>query len=300
MGFSGKGALALLAGMVAAMVWAPGASALTESYTFDSSAQGFSLTGSGISGDPVFSGTGGNPGGNISFTDTDGIGSDAFDDSFVMPSAVSGNLLDNYGGTLSFDLKTSVTGDYPPLVYLERQGGAIFNAQPAGAVSGPTFQTYSIKLAPSGFGGFFGPDRAQLEDLLAHIKDISINTDDFDGPETSTIDNVTLTEGTGPPAPIKVARDLTLHYNTNLHAFVGVLSTSSGNDVPSCTSGRPVKVSKKTKKGSQTVGTQTTDSDGGFILPKPSSKGTYTATAKASKPITLNCLAAKSPAFKIK
>lgn len=145
--------------------------------------------------------SGGNPGGAISVTDTPSGGFSAF----LTPVAFGGDYSANYGGTLSFDIKSTK-------VWSEEEGldliGTGNEEEPlcasAGVTPGLTYQTAQVTLTSGNFLGGVECSAeatdAEVAEVLATLGLVVIGGDDEAASgETTTIDNVDLSGGSPPP-----------------------------------------------------------------------------------------------------
>jgi hypothetical protein len=140
-------------------------------------------------------------GGAISVTDTPSGGFSAF----LTPVAFGGDYSANYGGTFSFEIKSTQTWSEEEFVELIGTGNeeepvcAFVNVTP-----GTTNQTAHVTLTAGNFFGGIeceeGATDAEVVEVLKTLGLIVIFGDDEPGSgETTTIDNVELSGGTVPP-----------------------------------------------------------------------------------------------------
>jgi hypothetical protein len=214
-----RGAAGLLA-MTAVLALPAIASASPISQTFDTGNQGWGVSqnsGQIVDAGPTdWIGSGGNPGGHLTATDTGadsgcapaGPGSPCNILYFESPPLVVGGLAGNYGGTASYDLRSSVSpGFASELIIGSTSKGALLSGV-VPETAGTTYHHLSIPLIESSAWQFcttscVPASQAQFKALLAVADFISIDADvaPSDTGETYDLDNVTLTDG--PPAPIK-------------------------------------------------------------------------------------------------
>jgi hypothetical protein len=212
-----------LVGLIAVLAMPALASATPLNYTFDASNEAWGqhqnpqsqITSAG------WLATGGNPGGHLSATDTasdagcttDGTGTPCNTLFFESPTLAVGGLTGNYGGTASFDLRSSVNPAFASEIEI---GSTSLQALLSGVIletSGTTYHHLSIPLSETGAAWLYcatscvPPSQAQFKALLAAADFISVNADV--GPltptstgETYDLDNVSLTDGL-PQAPAK-------------------------------------------------------------------------------------------------
>lgn len=155
-----------------------------------------------------FQGTGGNPGGHISFTTP----SPAVNLYWVAPAKFTGNMSLSYNQTLSFDLNVSLAG-------ADNSIGDVTLSGPAGTVyyqlpTKPTvnvWNSYSVSINESvwHYGSVVGPiaTQNQLKAILASLTTLRIRAKYLSGntgPYTSLLDNVVLNKLTSAPPPIIV------------------------------------------------------------------------------------------------
>jgi hypothetical protein len=197
------------------------ASATPLSYTFDTGNEGWGVSqdnGHTISTLPSdWTGSGGNPGGHLTAIDAASDSgcpanpcSNLF---FASPTLALGGLTGNYGGTASWDLRSSVSPAYASEIVI---GSTSIGALLDGVVpetSGTTYHHLSIPLSETKATWQYCTDscvpssQAQFKALLAAADFISVNADV--GPltptstgETYDLDNVSLTNGL-PQVPSK-------------------------------------------------------------------------------------------------
>jgi hypothetical protein len=195
------------------------ADATPLSYTFDSSREGWRVSqdnGFNVAS-ASFQATGGNPGGHLTATDS-GVetgcpGGTPCDLLYFYSPVLTGiSLAGNYGGTASFDLRSSVEPEF----------GAEFLLLPPGDVyldglisdpSGTTYHSLSIPLneagnwavCPYAGGTCSTPDQATFKSLLGASDVVAVMGDVADGTgEDYDLDNVSLTDGPPPPPPAVV------------------------------------------------------------------------------------------------
>lgn len=174
--------------------------------TFDTGADGWnSKTLSNGLGDPppviattsaVYNPTGGNPGGWISISDPSSQW-----DFFNAPAAYLGNKLSYYGGTLSFDLKTTSNDgiDYPAVVLVGNILGTPRALYYSTSPPATTFTSYSVGLNPTGWrlGDYVGgsaPTISQFQSVLSSLSALYIDGDWRTAFETAGLDNVRMVE----------------------------------------------------------------------------------------------------------
>jgi hypothetical protein len=205
----GKGCLVLGSTLAAALLWASPAPALTASSTFDTNDEGWTFTQNFFDPastlEPVtFMGD------HIQALDTSdsSVGPDDYSGAFVSPLGVgsewSGDWSDNYGGTLSFDLRVDAASpELSPLVALftgsrEDPFSGMVYYDPVGTTPGSSWTHYSIPLIPDQWTDSNTSSTATEADFRAALQNVSgvyLNTDadDTDG-EVDEIDNVLLSE----------------------------------------------------------------------------------------------------------
>ena len=203
----------LVAAAVLAMAGTASATALE--YTFSGNNEGWQMTqnqAAGPQGPAGFQASGGNPGGRLTAKDsgpeTGCPNSDpcqllTFYSPFVSPLGA------NYGGTASFDLRSSVNPAYAAEFILLAEGpdyldGVISESTGTGYqhLSIPLNETANWAVCPYAGGTCGPPSQAQFKSLIATTDMIAVIADV--GPngttETYDLDNVSLTDG-GPQLP---------------------------------------------------------------------------------------------------
>jgi hypothetical protein len=195
------------------LLFASTASAMTASSTFDSDDEGWTWTQeydptSGSTLEPVTWMSG--DGGFIRALDTTdpNVEDENYRGAFVSPQGVdsqwSGDASDNYGGTLSFDIRMNTSdGAFPPLV-------GLFSGEYGTATAvmgfydesrpppGTEFSNFSITLLESNFldgSTAEPPSEADFREFLANLGGVYLNTEASpEAGETNDLDNVLLTE----------------------------------------------------------------------------------------------------------
>jgi hypothetical protein len=205
---------------IAALGSAGSASATSLSYTFNASNQGWTQkqdTASPNSAPAGFLATGGNPGGHLSARDT-GVetGCPGATDCSLLTffSPVVPTLGANYGGTGSFDLRSSVEPEFGADLVLLPPGDSYLDGFIPEDV-GTTYHHLSVPLTetarltgklswvvcPYAGGTCTAASREQFQSLIGASDEIAVIVDV--GPngtgETYDLDNFTLTDG--PPQP---------------------------------------------------------------------------------------------------
>jgi hypothetical protein len=202
---------------VAAALAIPGAAAATEfEYTFSGNNQGWqqsqdngnTLTTAG------FQSNGGNPGGRLTAKDT---GAETGCDTGTTPcdlltfySPFVGFLGANYGGTASFDLRSSVNPTFAAELLLLPAGPDYLDGLiPESTGTGYNHlgiqlsETANWAVCPYAGGTCNPPAQAQFKDLIAASDEVAVIVDV--GPngtgETYDLDNVVLTNGGPAPPP---------------------------------------------------------------------------------------------------
>lgn len=295
----------------------------TASDGFDSSAQTWKvyqdyppppLPVSG-SGDPVYSSTGGNPGGYISMTDlvadNPPTGLLFFDSSNVGSSPWVGNHSDNNLGQFSFDLRAT-DATRGPLPYLFTYGQGYLSPRTDLPEPLPnTWKSYSLSLdAAQGHWDYCPPAEecraATQNDILRvltyHFRLIILADTNVGAGETVGLDNPTFSGGSPPPdtdadgtpdaiddCPSKVGyyqsgcpavRALSLSYNKG--TFSGDLEAYDGYAPSPCASERTVSIYRKTRSGQKRVASITTSVDEPYVPDDQS--GAFSVKKKRLKP----------------
>jgi hypothetical protein len=204
----------ILLATVAVLVLCGSASATPLSYTFDHSSQGWQLSQDGQSYNPAtFQLNRGNPPGSLTGRDTStDSGCPGQPCSLLyFASPVVPALGANYGGTGSFDLRSSVNPDFGAELLLLATGDNYLDGFIPEA-NGTTFNRLSIalnetadwKTCPYAGGGCTAPSQAEFKNLIDASDQIAVMADVAPNSatnETYELDNVTLTDGAPIPAP---------------------------------------------------------------------------------------------------
>ena len=211
------GLIGLLA-TTAILSFAAPADAVPLSYTFSGNNQGWQQSqDNGMTFSPAgFSSSGGNPGGRLTARDS---GSESGCSAtppgpcnlltFYSPFT-DAELGANYGGTASFDLRSSVTPAFGAEFFL-LPGGPDYLDGLIPTDTGTGYHTLSIRLdetgpwnvCPYAGGPCTEPTQAVFQSLIADSDEVAVMVDvgpDGTG-ETYDLDNVTLTDGGPPPPP---------------------------------------------------------------------------------------------------
>jgi hypothetical protein len=209
--------IGFIAAVIASMALPGGAFAVNASSTFDTDDEGWTLgnvddCGSGFS-DPVYTGAGGNPGGYISGTDNSAPDAE-LDCVWYASNAgeFSGEMSANYGGTLSYDLRTAASDSQfgGGFVLVAPDGSSIQLFGTTAPPAANAWTNYSFTLTEDEPGvGFFDPvgnptvppTKAQFLGVLADVQgtivlgELSIESVG----ETTDLDNILLSEPANPP-----------------------------------------------------------------------------------------------------
>jgi hypothetical protein len=199
----------------AMLVLCGSASATPLSYTFDHSSQGWQLSQDGQSYNPAtFQLTRGNPAGSLTGRDTStDSGCPVAPCSLLyFASPVVPALGANYGGTGSFDLRSSANPGFGAELLLLATGDNYLDGFIPEA-SGTGFNHLSIALnetanwmiCPYLGGGCTAPTQPEFKNLIGASDQIAVMADvapNSVSNETYELDNVTLTDGTPTPAPV--------------------------------------------------------------------------------------------------
>jgi hypothetical protein len=195
-----------------AALFAPaGAGATPISHTFDANNQGWVVVQNGAQTAVPFVATGGNPGGFVRYTDAT-----AETGCFLMPPAAPcdfsfmgvavPSLAANYGGTWSFDYKTSHAPSLDDNIFLTIEGGGGSWTKEIPPANSVAWQHYSGPLTEAGWEPCCGipVDQAHFKTQLANAQAVIVDGDVYTGAgEQYSLDNFTLTDGpavTPPPA----------------------------------------------------------------------------------------------------
>jgi hypothetical protein len=188
-------------------------------YTFTSSNQGWQIAQDPASGNFVpaqFRSSGGNPGGRLTATDTgsdDGCPSGDPCQLLTFYSPFVPKLGDNYGGTASFDLRSSVPPFYAAELLLLASPPDYLDGLVTETV-GTGYQHLSIQLSetanwfvcPYAGGDCRRPTQAQFMSLIADSDVVAVIADVGENGtgESYDLDNISLTDGGPlPPAPVQ-------------------------------------------------------------------------------------------------
>jgi hypothetical protein len=211
-----------LVGVITVLAVPAIASATPLSYTFDTDSQGWGVSqnsGQNITPAGWFP-IGGNPGGHLTATDTGadsgcppaGPGSPCYSLFFESPTLAVGGLTGNYGGTASFDLRSSVSPGFASELIFRSTSLQALVAGVVPETSGTTYHHLSIPLTVGAAAWQYCTTTCavateqQFRALLASADSMAVNADvsPSDTGETYDLDNVSLTDG--PPqaaAPVK-------------------------------------------------------------------------------------------------
>jgi hypothetical protein len=237
----------------------------------------------------------------ITFTDAD---PGMFAGGFIAPW--SGDATDNYGGTLSFKLKSSAgwnSGVVASIFSTTAQDGICFQGDPVGT----SFATYSFTLDTSDAldGTCNAPaSEAEIVEILSTFDGVFIageESDDTNNGFTTTLDDVSLGGG-GTSPPYDVERELSLSHEKIESPFVKPHLAFTGaitSPADECNAGMKVVVYRRQKGPDMKLGTRTTDGDGGYRLSYPKKKGTYYAKTPAADLGLPQCLPVTSDPLKI-
>ncbi|GHM99829.1 hypothetical protein WSM22_13190 [Cytophagales bacterium WSM2-2] len=154
--------------------------------------------GTGSNASPTYSTSGGNPTGNISFTQASG----ALGFYWIAPAKFLGNLSSSYNKNLSFDLKVSTAGTDNSIgdiiVTSASAGITLYYQLPAKPAAG-AWSPYTVQLNESqwhnGCVACSAPTQVQMKQTLQNVSKIQIRAKYVGasaGPYTSQLDNVTL------------------------------------------------------------------------------------------------------------
>lgn len=201
----------------AALVLAPGAGAVTLSYSFDGGDQGWraAQTNGGPFAAPDFNPSGGNPGGYISKRDSGsdaGCGTGGTCDLFYFASpGTSAGLADNYGGSVSFDFATNTPPAFSGALYLDSAVASAPELVRLWQVPGVGFQRVNVPLTETGWLYCAGTayictpaTQAQFQSVLATAAFTDLLADVVNGTgETYSLDNFTVSEKPPPPPKAK-------------------------------------------------------------------------------------------------
>lgn len=160
--------------------------------TFDSSAEGWVISGDATSGLPTFLATGGNPGGHIEADDSVSGGIWYFQ----APTKFLGDLSGAYGELLQFDLRQSGSGSQISRDDVILNGGGLqltldtlANPLPVGE-----WVSYSVRLDESEawMNGGAAATAADLLFVLSSLDRLRIRGEYINGADTGRLDNVSV------------------------------------------------------------------------------------------------------------
>jgi hypothetical protein len=170
------------------------------SSTFDSSSEGWVISGDATSGAPTWLATGGNPGGHIQASDSVSGGVWYFQ----APSAYLGAMASAYGGTLAFDLRQTGSGSQFNAADVILNGAGLelrFDA-PSNPLPVGTWVSYAVTLR-EGSGWTRGGTAATAAEMLTVLGDLErlrIRGEFISGADIGRLDNVSITAVPLPPA----------------------------------------------------------------------------------------------------
>ncbi len=276
--------------------------AITASSTFTMDAEGWTGLngpqggGTGTPFTPVWVADGGDPpGGFIEFQDQD-QGPEETIGFFIAPAAFLGDASANYGGTISFNLRTNAAPDFPPALTLFAGSRTLtrgFVPPEAGV-----WTSMSATITADGTWTTQAGRTATLQDfavVLPNLDTVAILADVQAGPtEVTDLDTVSLTEGDGFPP---TARTLTLRYKPKTRRFMGRLAAEAH---PPCAVNELVRVFRKRPGPDQPVGTDRTSAAGQVVIRASARAGTYYAQAAESTRGALLCTVARSPNLRLR
>jgi hypothetical protein len=165
------------------------------SHDFTSSTQGWRISGDSSTTDPIFSPTGGNPGGCITGVD-EALGETWY---FRAPTTVLTQLPAAENGTISYSLKQSSNMDGGFLdddVIIVGTAGRIGYRFGFGSGPGTAWKDYSVQLSASaGWRWNLGPPatQAQIRSVLAAPVSLDVRGEFVTGPDEGSLDNFMLT-----------------------------------------------------------------------------------------------------------
>jgi Laminin B (Domain IV) len=296
-------ALAATAASALGLIIAGQASAITPSSSFGNGTNGWTGVsvprsgGSTMPFTPLYGPSDGNPGGFIYVADPDS-GADEDVGLLLAPAGFLGDASDNYGGTISFDLRTNhPAGPIPPQILLAGSGETLYRT--FDSLQPQAWTTMSASLAVG--GGWLDQSGqpatvADLAAVLSNLELVGILADVSDAPsEYTDLDNVFMTEGDGLP-PQNVNRTLTLRYDRAARAFKGSLRAPAG---PPCAVNQQVKVFRRRRGPDKLVGTDRTDPEV-FVVRSRRLPGIYYAQVARTTLEDMNCLAARSRSLRLR
>jgi hypothetical protein len=164
------------------------------SHDFTSSAEGWRISGDSGTTDPIFTASGGNPGGCITGVD-EALGETWY---FHAPGTVVQQLSAAEDGTISFSLKQSsdVDGGFiDDDVIIVGTAGRIGYRFGFGSAPGTKWKDYSVRLSAStGWRWNLGAPatQAQIRSVLAAPLSLDIRGEFVTGPDEGSLDNFTL------------------------------------------------------------------------------------------------------------
>jgi len=150
---------------------------------FDSSREGWTTIGATA---PVFSATGGNPGGYIYATDASGNPSFGnFGWGFFSPDAWDGNWSNYANGTVQFDLRPVGYNQTGTVLAIRSESNYMYTLV-SGAMANGTWTHFETKLTDENFVKV----GATFSQILQNVTALYINGDLLNGSETTALDNV--------------------------------------------------------------------------------------------------------------
>jgi hypothetical protein len=291
---------ALLAASALALILAAPASAIVASSAFTTDTEEWtgldapSGGGTGTPFTPVWVAEDGDPGGFIQFQDQD-QGTDETVGFFIAPGPFLGSASANYGGTISFSLRTNAAPDETLAVVLSGGGRTLTRS-----FVGPEAGIWTARSATITADGtwFDGQEPATLQDfavVLPNLVRVAVVADvQTAAAEVTDLDTVSLTEGDGFPP---TARTLTLRYKPKSRRFVGRLVAEGHRP---CAVNELVSVFRKRAGPDRSVGMDRTSTTGQFVIRGSARAGTYYAQAAESTRGALLCTVARSPNLRLR
>lgn len=188
-----RGIMKIIVLSVFAVVMTQSVSGIVSSFDVDD--EDWRITGDAQSGSvlPDYHSTGGNPDGYIS-ADDDVQGGTWY---FQAPSKFHGDFSQAYGTDIEFDLRQSNTSSQFDNVDIFISGSGTTLVYDTAYNPSTTWTSYSVLLTEasgwkiSSLGGSM-PSQSQFNSVLSNITDIKIRGEYRSGPDTGSLDNVTL------------------------------------------------------------------------------------------------------------
>ncbi len=261
--------------------------------TFDSGDDGWSIYEGGSIGPADWYATGGNPGGFLSHTSSEGDSGAAFGDAGYVAH------LSRYFGRARIvaDIRSTAAAPGPPIVRLVDPTYPAFGSisSSGGEPLSTQWRHYSFPLRPSAGWYDESGDRLGSGDLRHFLNldpVILVDADYGSGAgERIDLDNIGLIS--------EWPRGISIKPKKN--GFKGVITIKEGHDAPQCLDSQKVRVLRERKRGARLFGKAKTDADGKYVIKGDLKRGRYFAQAPLTpQPTGPPCGAARSKTIKVK